>query len=77
MAKYEAQVTVTYWVEVEADDRDEAEQIAMATFEDGSYDGIESVKLTEVEDEDDEDDSDAGSDAEWLASSGRGMDEDY
>jgi hypothetical protein len=54
MPKYEVKVTASWWVDVEADNKEEAEQIAHTTYYEGSYDGVDDIEVHEVEEESDE-----------------------
>lgn len=55
MKNYEVKVTATWWVDVEAENEEEAEQIAHTTYYDnGSYDGVDEIVVHEVEEESDE-----------------------
>jgi len=57
MAQYEAKVTATWWITVEADSEEQAEQIAHSEFIDsGVYDGVDEIKLYEIEEEEEEED---------------------
>lgn len=55
MPVYTYNVTVSYWIDVEAPDEATAEQLAMANFDEGAYDGIDDCKLMAVEEDEDED----------------------
>jgi hypothetical protein len=45
MPKYEYKVTASWWITVEADSKSEAEQIAIDTYDDGAYDGVERAQF--------------------------------
>jgi hypothetical protein len=56
MPTYTYEVTATWWIDVEADDENTAEDLAMTNFlDEGSYDGVYSCDLMDVT-EDEEDD---------------------
>ena len=54
MKNYEVKVTATWWVNVEADSKTEAEEIAHLTFMDGSYDGVDDITVYESDDNEEE-----------------------
>lgn len=55
MAKYEAKVTATWWITVEADTEAEAEEIAGTDFYDnGHYDGLDDIVLYPIEEDEEE-----------------------
>lgn len=54
MKNYEVKVTASWWIDVEAENEEEAEQIAHSTFMDGSYDGVDEITVHEVEEDEDE-----------------------
>jgi hypothetical protein len=63
MPKYYAQVRVDFAGEIEADSKEEAEELAWTswgvTFDDPiSYDNVYSIELEEMEDEEEEDEVD-------------------
>ena len=55
MPVYTYRVTVSYWIDVEAEDEATAFDEAMIHYEDGAYDGIEACDLMAVEEEEEED----------------------
>lgn len=59
MAKYEVKVTASWWLDVEADSKEEAKDKAMLMDwnDEGAYDGVDDIKAYEAkEDEEDEED---------------------
>lgn len=60
MAKYEVKVTASWWLDVEADSREEAKDKAwgMDWNDEGAYEGVDEIKVYEAkeqaEDEEDE-----------------------
>jgi hypothetical protein len=54
MAKYEVKVTASWWVDVEADSKDEAKEKAwvMDWDDEGSYEGVDEIKVYEAVEQD-------------------------
>lgn len=63
MAKYYVQMRIDFSGEIEADSKDEAEQLAWTSWGDTmdspiSYDGVYSIDVEEVDDDEEEDEDD-------------------
>lgn len=56
MARYEVSIKVEYFGEVEADSREQAEEIALSWEDNLNFFGIDSIEVSELEDEEEEDD---------------------
>jgi hypothetical protein len=54
MPRFEVSIKVEYFGEVEADNREQAEEIALSWEDNLNFFGIDSIEVAELEDEDDE-----------------------
>jgi hypothetical protein len=64
MPRYEVNMTVEFSGEIEANNSEEAEQMAWTAWGDRAdcaltYDGVDSIRVMEIESEDDEEEEDA------------------